>query len=245
MKTYLVTGASSGFGLALCKDLLKSRNKIVAIARDKEKFFASLNQEFDTDLVNFFSLDLSKVEEIEAFFYNEIKNRFQFDGFIHCAGIEETLPLTLYKPERIEEIFKINVFSTVELLRLFSKKIFSNDGASVVLFSSVMGILGQPGKIGYCSTKAAVLGIVKAGALELAKRNFTINAILPGVVDTPMTQKLFSTLDEAQIENIIKMHPLGIGKVENIVSAINFLISPENEWMTGQSLIIDGGYSIQ
>ena len=108
-----------------------------------------------------------------------------------------------------------------------------------------MGVLGQPGKIGYCSTKAAVLGMVKAGALEFAKRKIRVNAVLPGVVNTPMTQNLFAQIGKERIEQITEMHPLGLGNVEDVVPAILFLISENSKWITGQNFVIDGGYSIQ
>jgi NAD(P)-dependent dehydrogenase (short-subunit alcohol dehydrogenase family) len=131
------------------------------------------------------------------------------------------------------------------LIRLFSKKKYSNDGASVIFFSSVMGILGQQGKIGYCSSKSAILGLTKSSALELAKRKIRVNAVLPGVVNTPITQKLFSQLEQINIDSIIAMHPLGIGEVEDIVPVVEFLLSDGSRWLTGQNIIIDGGYSIQ
>jgi NAD(P)-dependent dehydrogenase (short-subunit alcohol dehydrogenase family) len=108
-----------------------------------------------------------------------------------------------------------------------------------------MGTLGQPGKIGYCSTKSAVLGMVKASALELAKRKIRVNAVLPGVVNTPMTQNLFTQIDDDNIKQITNMHPLGLGEVTDIVPTILFLISENSKWITGQNFIIDGGYSIQ
>jgi NAD(P)-dependent dehydrogenase (short-subunit alcohol dehydrogenase family) len=107
-----------------------------------------------------------------------------------------------------------------------------------------MGILGQAGKVGYSSTKAALLGLTKSSALELAKRKIRVNALLPGVVKTPMTNNLFSQLDQTQIDNIINMHPLGIGEVDDIVPIVEFLLSNGSRWITGQNIIIDGGYSI-
>jgi NAD(P)-dependent dehydrogenase (short-subunit alcohol dehydrogenase family) len=189
-------------------------------------------------------LDLSNTLEIEPFFKN-LNLEEKFDSFIHCAGMEETVPLTLYSPEKIERIYKLNVFSGIELLRNFTKKKFSNDGASVIFLSSVMGELGQPGKIGYCSTKAAVLGVVKASALEFARRGIRVNAVLPGVVETPMTKNLFAQLSEDNISEIVDMHPLGIGSTDDVVPMLMFLISSNSRWITGQSFIVDGGYSIQ
>lgn len=238
-KRILVTGATSGIGLALCEYLLGKNCKVIAVGRDEDKIKNLQSTNF-----LFVKLDLNEFSQYNKIF-DEALNGEKFDGFVHCAGIEETMPITLYTPENIQKIFNINVFSGIELLRFFSKKKYSNDGSSVVFISSVMGELGQPGKIGYCSTKAAILGLVKSSALELAKRKFRVNAISPGVVNTPMTQKLFSQIEEDNIQRIKNMHPLDIGEVEDVVPLLLFLLSNNSRWITGQNIKIDGGYSIQ
>jgi NAD(P)-dependent dehydrogenase (short-subunit alcohol dehydrogenase family) len=239
----LLTGATSGIGLETLKSLLANKNKIYAVARDFSKISNLL--ELNSDSLVPITFDLKETENIEKIF-NEINLVDEkLDAIIHCAGIEETIPLTLYSPAKIKNIYEVNVFAGIELLRHFTKKKYSNDGASAVFVSSVMGVLGQPGKIGYCSTKAAVLGMVKASALEFAKRKIRVNAVLPGVVNTPMTQNLFSQISAENVEEIKAMHPLGIGEVSDVVPTIEFLISTKSRWITGQNFIIDGGYSIQ
>jgi len=239
----LLTGATSGIGLETLKSLLANKNKVYAVARDFSKISNLL--ELHSDSLVPITFDLKETENIEKIF-NEINLVDEkLDALIHCAGIEETIPLTLYSPVKIKNIYEVNVFAGIELLRHFTKKKYSNDGASAVFVSSVMGVLGQPGKIGYCSTKAAVLGMVKASALEFAKRKIRVNAVLPGVVNTPMTQNLFSQISAENVEEIKAMHPLGIGEVSDVVPTIEFLISTKSRWITGQNFIIDGGYSIQ
>ena len=169
-KKVLVTGASSGIGLALSEFLLNSNCNLVAVGRDEAKI-TYLKDKFPKTF-KFLSIDLNEFSTYNKIFNDTLAIQ-KFDGFVHCAGIEETLPLPLYNPDNIAKIFSINVFSGIELLRFFSKKKYSNDGASVIYISSVMGELGQPGKIGYCATKAAILGIVKSAALELAKRKIS------------------------------------------------------------------------
>lgn len=239
----LLTGATSGIGLETLKKLLENKNKVFAVARDFSKISNLLELHLDS-LVPI-TFDLKETENIEKIF-NEINLVDEkLDALIHCAGIEETIPLTLYSPAKIKNIYEVNVFAGIELLRHFTKKKYSNDGASAVFVSSVMGVLGQPGKIGYCSSKAAVLGMVKSSALEFAKRKIRVNAVLPGVVNTPMTQNLFSQISAENVEEIKAMHPLGIGEVSDVVPTIEFLISAKSRWITGQNFIIDGGYSIQ
>ncbi|AOW19029.1 hypothetical protein LPB03_07045 [Polaribacter vadi] len=192
-----------------------------------------------------FVFDLSNIDEIENLFKTFNLKDQKLDALIHCAGMEETVPLRMFNPSKVKTIYDINVFSGIELLRYFTKKKYSKDGASVVFLSSVMGVLGQSGKIGYCSTKAAIIGMVKASALEFSKRKIRVNAVLPGIVNTPMTEKLFSQLSEENVNQIIEMHPLGIGEVADVTPMILFLISNKSRWITGQNFIIDGGYSIK
>lgn len=239
----LLTGATSGIGFETLKQLIEQGHKVYAIGRNFSKIDSFVKS--NKSQVFSFEFDLNDINFIEQLFTNFILDNQKFDSLIHCAGIEETLPLTLYSPDKIQNIFNVNVFAGIELLRHFTKKKWSNDGASIVFLSSVMGSLGQPGKIGYCATKSALLGVVKSSALEFSKRKIRVNAVLPGIINTPMTKALFSTIKESHIEEIKNMHPLGFGEVEDVVPTILFLISSDARWITGQSFIIDGGYSVQ
>ena len=243
-KLFLITGVTSGIGKGICLELLKKGARVVGIGRDKAKI-QELIDSVDEKQFSFVPLDLTNLDDIELEIKQCVSEKGKFDGLVNCAGKEETTPLSIYKPEKIKSIFNINVFSGIEILRVFSKKKISNDNSSVVFFSSVMGELGQPGKIGYCATKAAILGVVKSASLELAKRKIKVNAISPGVVKTPMTQQLFNQLSENNINKIEEMHPLGTGEVQDITPLVLFLLSNQSSWLTGQNIKIDGGYSIQ
>ncbi|WP_312697193.1 SDR family NAD(P)-dependent oxidoreductase [Sphingobacterium mizutaii] len=240
-KKILVTGATSGIGKALVKVLLEDKeNEVFGIGRDSSKLGSILEQPNFT----FLPFDLNKLDEIEGLLNSSIGAN-KFTGFVHCAGIEETLPISLYTPSRVQSIFTLNVFSAIEILRVLSKKKYSEDSASFILVSSVMGELGQAGKVGYCSSKAALLGVVNSLSLELSKRKIRVNAISPGIVETPLTNKLFQQLDEENVNKIVAMHPIGIGKPDDVVSLIRFLLSGDSRWITGQNIKIDGGYSVQ
>ena len=240
---FILTGATSGIGLETLKQLVANGQRVLAVGRDFSKIDSIIQD--NKNLVTPYCFDFENINDIEKLFLDFDLNSEKLDGLVHCAGIEETIPLTLYTPEKIKRIYDINVLAGIELLRQFTKKKYSNDGASVVFLSSVMGSLGQPGKIGYCSTKSAVLGIVKSAALEFAKRKIRINAILPGIVNTPLTQKLFNQIGEEKKQLIVSKHPLGIGEVTDVVPAILFLLSDNSKWITGQNFVIDGGYSIE
>lgn len=241
---YLVTGATSGIGKGVIMHLLADGHHVVGVGRDARKLEGQIAPELAANF-HFLACDLRVCEGIELLVQEAVQRTGKLDGLVHCAGMEETLPLTMNTPERVLEIYALNVFPAYELLRAFSKKKCSNDGSSVVMLSSVMGTLGQPGKTGYCGSKAALLGITKSAALELAKRKIRVNAVLPGVVKTPMTEALFAQVGAESTEAITAMHPLGVGEVADITPLIVFLLGGGSRWITGQSFIADGGYSIQ
>lgn len=243
-KLFLITGITSGIGKEIGLSLLRQGAKVIGIGRDATKIQETIDTTTKKNFL-FISFDLTNVNEIEDTLSGLIKFYGKFDGFVHCAGKEETIPLSIYKADKIKSIFEVNVFSGIEVLRIFSKKKYSNENSSIVFFSSVMGELGQPGKVGYCATKAAIIGIVNAASLELAKRNIRVNAVSPGVVRTPMTQLLFDQLSGDNIKEIESMHPLGVGEVDDISPMVLFLLSNESKWITGQNIKIDGGYSTQ
>lgn len=240
-RNILITGVTSGIGKALAEYLVAEENyHVFGIGRDESKL-EKLAQRAN---FTFIAFDLNKIDDIELLFKSQF-NSIKFSGFVHCAGIEEILPISLYVPSRIQSIFQLNVFSAVEILRNLSKKKFSEEGASFIVLSSVMGELGQAGKVGYCGTKAALLGVVKSLSLEVSKRKIRVNAISPGVVETPLTKKMLQQLDEENVNRILGMHPIGIGNTEDVVALLSFLLSDKSKWITGQNIKIDGGYSVQ
>ena len=240
-RNILITGATSGIGKSLASFLVRDTNICVyGIGRSEEKIQDLLGFEN----FKFLKFDLFDVGDIENLFKSAL-DTVKFDGFVHCAGLEETLPISLYTYDRILQIFTLNVFSAIEILRNLSKKKYSVDGASFVLLSSVMGELGQPGKVGYCASKSALLGLTRSLALELTKRKIRVNSISPGIVNTPLTRKLFEQIEEDNRKRIVEMHPAGIGESEDVVYLIDYLLSDHSKWVTGQNIKIDGGYSIQ
>lgn len=242
MKNYLVTGVSSGLGAALSKSLLNQGHHVLGISRNIEKI-EKLSIQFQHRLTTL-SIDLSlpfdNLVPIEEF----VKTYGKLHGMICCAGREETVPLSLYIPEKVHDLFSVNFNSIFELTRFFAKKKISEEGASIIYISSVMSELGQPGKTAYCASKSALIGLARASALELANRKIRVNAVSPGVVETPMTEKLFAQIGDEGKKRVLEMHPLGFGQTDDIIPLIEFLLSDNSRWITGQNIRIDGGYSV-
>jgi NAD(P)-dependent dehydrogenase (short-subunit alcohol dehydrogenase family) len=166
------------------------------------------------------------------------------DGFIHSAGIDMTKPVKIMTATDYETLFAINVISGFEVAKILSKnRYLSSNGGSFIYISSVMGILGEPGKVGYSATKGALISGVKSLALELISKKIRVNCLLPGIVETEMVKNLFESLLDDARQAIIKKHPLGLGTPEDIAYCCAFLLSDISRWITGSSITIDGGYS--
>ncbi len=244
-KNLLITGASSGIGRQCAITFSQLGANIILIARNKERLKDTFNKlEKGNHLI--ISQNITEYNKLEEIVNTSVEKIGKISGFVHSAGIEITLPLRNIQPSYYEKMFSVNVIAGFELAKIISKKKYlDKNGTSFVFISSVMGILGQAGKIGYCSSKGALISGSKAMALELVKKNIRVNCILPGVVKTEMSNKMFENLPEESKKSIVNMHPLGLGKPEDIASACAFLLSDAARWITGTNLIVDGGYSVR
>jgi NAD(P)-dependent dehydrogenase (short-subunit alcohol dehydrogenase family) len=145
------------------------------------------------------------------------------------------------------DIFSVNTISAFEFIRLLSKKNYGNLSCmSIVLIASVMSIIANPALTAYCASKAALVGGAKALALELANNKIRVNCVSPGYLeDTKMMTELDEILSNQELDNLKKGYPLGLGSTNDITALCLFLLSDESKWITGQNIIIDGGYSIK
>ena len=242
-KNIIITGASSGIGRQCAITFSQLGANIILIARNQERLEDTYTKlEKGNHLI--ISQDITKYDKLEEVVNIALDKLGRISGFVHSAGIEMTLPLRSMNSSYYENMFAINVISGFELARIISKKkYFDEKGGSFVFISSVMAILGQVGKVGYCSSKGALISGVKAMALELASKNIRVNSVLPGVVETEMSKEMFKRLSEESKKSITDMHLLGLGKSEDIANACAFLLSDASRWVTGTNLIVDGGYS--
>lgn len=242
-KNIIITGASSGIGRECAITFSQLGANVILIARNEERLKQTFNKLSKGNHIVIVQ-DITKYDKLEKIVSNTVKKVGKISGFVHSAGIEMTLPLRSMNPSYYENIFRINVISGFEFARIISKKkYFEQRGASFIFISSVMGILGQAGKVGYCSSKGALISGIKAMALELASKNIRVNCILPGVVETEMTNKMFDKFSEDSKKMTINMHPLGLGKPSDIAYGCVYLLSDAALWITGTNLVIDGGYS--
>lgn len=237
-KTILVTGASSGIGQATAIECVQMGAEVVITGRDTERLQAT------ADLVGtpkiLIAADLTNQEDAERL----VAALPPLDGAVLCAGNSTTLPLQFGSREKFDEMFNVNFFAPVELLRLMYKKKVLQKGASVVLIASIGGTHSfMPGNGVYGASKAALNSLMKYAAREYASRKIRINSICPGMVDTPLIHR--GTITEEQLAEDAKRYPLGrYGKPDDIANGAVYLLSDASSWLTGHDLVIDGGFSI-
>ncbi len=243
-RVIVITGASSGIGQAIAIACGNRGAKLVLIGRDKgrlEETTTKLNPNCEFKLI---IADLATPESVDTIVSAIKEMSVKVSGFVHAAGISTTLPLKMTVSKKMVDFFQLNVASGVEIVgKITSKQMADERGGSVVFISSVMGVNGEVGKTIYSLTKGAILAGVKSMALELASRKIRVNAISPGVVETPMVANSFYAQDPVNFERVKGLHPLGLGTVEDIANACVFLLSDGARWITGTNLIIDGGYT--
>jgi NAD(P)-dependent dehydrogenase (short-subunit alcohol dehydrogenase family) len=241
-KNILITGASSGLGKQCAIRCSSSGASLLITGRDSLR----LKQTCDTlgpGAHRSFEADLQEFDHYESTFVDQIRSFGPIDGIVHSAGVELTLPLNMMKPKHFQSLFNINVISGFDLTGILLKRRLFSKNASIVFIASIMGILGQSGKVGYCSSKGALISGVKALALELAPLGLRANSILPAVCKTKMTTEFMDNLTDEALDKVLKMHPMGLGDPDDIALAAVYLLSNASKWITGSSLIVDGGYS--
>lgn len=239
-KTILVTGASSGIGRATAVECAASGAIVILVGRDPVKLgetFGLLAGERHLQ----YSVELTDAEQVAAL----VDKLPEIDGLVHSAGISIMKPFGFATAKAIDETFAINFYAPVELSRLLLKKRKIHAGGSIVFISSISGLwCTNVGFSVYSASKAAVNGIVKGMALELAPKEIRVNCVHPGAVDTDIHEK--SGLTREQVEQDFRNYPLGrYGRPEEVAYAVLYLLSDATRWVTGSNLLIDGGYTLK
>ena len=244
-KTILITGASSGIGRSCAVQCSKMGASLLLMGRNVDELNRTVSELQPGTKVEMIVADFSKMIDLELLIAEKIVTIGKIAGFIHCAGVEKTLPLKKQTSEVFQSIFDINVFAGFELAKIISLKKYKAEKASFVFIASVAGMVGESGKTIYSASKGAVISGARSMSMELARSDIRVNSISPAMVKTPILEKMFDGIGEEATQNIIKKHPLGIGEPEDVANACVFLLSDAAKWITGTNLVVDGGYTAQ
>ena len=240
-RAVLVTGASSGLGRATAILLSRLGARVFLIGRNEARLQEALGL-LEGSGHEYLSFDLSEADKIADLVADLAKRFSPFSGVVHSAGISQLKPLRVCRSQDYESLFGLNMVAGAQLLRGLTKRgAVADKGCSFVVLSSVAAMFGAPGMHAYCASKAAILGLVRSAAVELVKDRIRVNAVLPGYCETEMTTGQQVRTPE-QIQHTLKAHPMGFGRAEDVANAVVFLIADTSRWITGTSLVVDGGF---
>lgn len=243
-KVIAVTGASSGIGRQIAITCSKLGATLVLFGRNRERLQETLDHTDEPQRHLIFDLDINDSGLVADAVKQAVVQKGAFSGLVNCAGVSPTMPLRATTEAKMQEVFNTNVIAAMSLTKAVCKASNSiPDGASVVFVASVMGTVGEMGKSLYGMSKGALIAGAKSLAVEYASKNIRFNTISPGVVVTPMSMSSEYSKDEQKLQFVTGLHPLGLGKPEDIANGAAFLLSDASRWITGTDIIIDGGYT--
>ncbi len=233
--TYLVLGSTGGIGRVLCERLAKSGASLVLAGRDAEKLDQLAAQTGGEVCLG----DARDPAAVERAVTRAVERFGRLDGAVNLVGSLLLKPAHLTTPEEWNDVIATNLGSAFNLVRS-AAKVLGGKGGSLVLVSSAAARTGMVNHEAIAAAKAGVEGLARSAAASYASRNVRVNCVAPGLVRTPLTERLTKT--PAGLSASEAMHPLGrIGEPEHVASAIEWMLDPSNGWVTGQVIGVDGG----
>ena len=237
-KTVLITGASRGIGHAIALYLAPLGYDLVLHYNSNKAAAEQTLQEVEKlgGHARLLSFDISNREITEKILTEDINEHGAYYGVICNAGINADAPFPALNGDAWDKVLHTNLDGLYNVLHpVVMPMISARRGGRIIAMSSISGVMGNRGQVNYAASKAGIIGAVKSLAIELAKRNITVNAIAPGVIETDMTSEL-------PIEEIEKMIPMRrMGKPSEIASLVAYLLSDDASYITRQVISVNGG----
>lgn len=239
-KKVLIIGASSGIGKKIAITASGMGANLYISGRNGDRL-ADTFYELNDGSHRMLSADLNNETEMDEL----VSSSANLDGVVLSSGITKTLPFKFINAAELNNIMQTNFSAPVLLLSKLLKQKKLNKGCSIVFISSIGGnFIGAKGNAMYSASKGAINAIQKVLTLELAPQKIRVNNVSPGMVKTEMWENS-TTFTAEQIEEDVKRYPLGYGETSDVANAVVYLLSDASKWVTGISLVLDGGFSVQ
>lgn len=239
MKKVLITGATGGIGKSLVDVFYKAGYFVILIARNKEKL-NKLSEKYKKNCKTFVC-NLSDEEAVKTMAKQILEEFSVVDVLINNAGVTDDQLFIKMDSYKWDTVINLNLKSNFVLTNKLIRPMIKNKWGRIINITSVVCHTGNPGQANYCASKSGIIGMSKSIAIEVAKKGVTVNCISPGFIETEMTLKL----NDDQKENILKKIPMGkVGKVEDVANCAIFLASSASEYITGQTIHVNGGITM-
>ncbi|KGX83434.1 3-oxoacyl-[acyl-carrier-protein] reductase [Pontibacillus marinus] len=239
-KVALVTGASRGIGRAIALELARQGAKVaVNYAGSEQKAQEVVDEinELGSEGIKI-QANVSSEDDVKSMVKEVVDTYGGIDILVNNAGITRDNLLMRMKEEEFDQVIDTNLKGVFLTTKAVTRPMMKKRGGKIINIASVVGVSGNPGQANYVAAKAGVIGMTKSSAKELASRNILVNAVAPGFIETDMTDQL----TDEQVESMNSMIPLArLGNGEDIAKVVKFLASDDSNYITGQTIHVDGG----
>ncbi len=242
-KTVVITGGSRGIGEAIAESFLQTGAQVHALSRTESTRSAELQEKAAKagGSYRWHAADITERSALEEVIDSILKSENGIDVLVNNAGITRDGLLMRMKDEDWDAVIQTNLSSVYTACKKVVRPMLKARTGTIINVSSVVGIMGNAGQTNYSASKAGLIGFTKSLAREVASRGIRVNAVAPGYIDTSMTEKL----NEEARTTLTSQIPLGrTGKPEEVASTVIFLASDEAGYITGQTLVVDGGLAM-
>ncbi len=238
-KVAVVTGATRGIGFTVAESLAKCGAQVACIGTNVERLNESVAKIVDQGLkAKAYICNVADKEQVKKMAENVLTDFGSVDILVNNAGITRDMLLRRLTDEDWDDVINVNLGGPFRVTRAFLESMRKKKKGRIVNIASISGLIGNPGQANYSASKAGVIGMTRTLSKEVGNRNITVNAIAPGFIETDMT----AVLKEIMIQGVKDRTPLGrLGKPEDIANAVLFFVSDEASFITGQTLVVDGG----
>ncbi len=238
-KVVLVTGGAQGIGKEIALRFGKERAKVNIFDVNEEALTQTLEELKIYTQAEGFIIDISSLVEVEKNVNKIIDNFSRVDILVNNAGITKDNLLLRLSENDWDKVLAVNLKGAFNCTKIVAKYMLKQRCGKIINISSIIGIIGNAGQTNYAASKAALIGFTKSLAKELGSRNITVNAVAPGFIQTAMTERLPKEVKDEILRGIA----LGrFGEVQDVANAVLFLASEEASYISGQVLVVDGGF---
>jgi len=239
-RVVVVSGGSKGLGFSICKMLLAEGYCVATFSRKSTAELEALIQESEGRLY-WESVDIADDEQLSGFLRRVKEGLGRVGYLVNSAGMASEGLLTMMKGKDIARMIQVNLEGAIKLSQACVKQMMVGGFGVIVNVSSVVSVRGFKGVGAYSATKAALDGLTRSLSKELGSVGIRVNSVAPGFMETEMT----SELTDRQKARIVRQTPMGrLGTVDDVSSVVKFLLSEESNFITGQSIVVDGGFTV-